>query len=62
MSSFRSLAAVLVALFASAALAEAPGSVTGVVLDPLGARVPGASVSLEGDTRRETTSDAEGGR
>jgi vitamin B12 transporter len=50
------------ALVACAAFAQQPGrgSVTGVVLDPLGARVAGAAVSLAGDARQETTSDALG--
>lgn len=60
MPSFRTLAVASLLLAARTALAQSPGSVAGVVLDPLGARVPGAAVTLGGDARRETTSDAEG--
>jgi vitamin B12 transporter len=60
MPSFRTFAAASILLVANAVLAQSPGAVTGVVLDPLGARVPGAAVALAGDSRQETTSDAEG--
>ena len=62
-TSFRQVAFTFAAaLVACAAFAQSPGpaSVTGVVLDPLGARVAGASVSLAGDAGQETTSDAQG--
>jgi hypothetical protein len=60
MWSFRIFAAASILLLAHTAPAQSLGSVTGVVLDPLGARIPGAAVALAGDARQQTTSDAEG--
>ncbi len=54
----------LAALLAGPVVAEqtGPGSVTGAVLDPLGARVPGATVTLlrDGKAVGETSSDGKG--
>ena len=56
-------AALAFALFIPGiAAAQSQGALTGTVLDPLGARVPGATVTLLGEQGRtgERTSDAEG--
>jgi hypothetical protein len=60
----RLLFVVLILLVAAAALADAPrtGIVTGVVVDPQGAAMPGATVQLQGERGSMTAvTDAEGG-
>jgi vitamin B12 transporter len=55
-------ALALALFFPGAAAAQNTGTLTGAALDPLGARVPGAAVTLLGDQGLvgERTSDAEG--
>ena len=55
-------ALALALFFPGAAAAQNPGTLAGLVIDPLGARVPGAAVTLLGDQGLvgERTSDAEG--
>jgi hypothetical protein len=57
-----SLAAFLVCLAPAVAAAQQTASLSGVVLDPLGDRVPGATVTLVGERGQvaETKNDAEG--
>ncbi|MBI2185713.1 MAG: TonB-dependent receptor [Acidobacteria bacterium] len=58
---FRRALRLVLILWPISVSAQPQGVLTGIVLDALGARVPGASVSLIGDlTPRETTTDADG--
>jgi iron complex outermembrane receptor protein/vitamin B12 transporter len=52
----------VLALWSNSAAAQQTASLTGTVVDPLGARVPGTRLSLMADGRapNETTADAEG--
>src|SRR6202008_2027404 len=58
------LLALLAAFFPGARLHAQTGSITGTVVDPAGAAIPGAQVQIvnqaTGDLARETTSDASG--
>src|SRR5271156_4465224 len=58
------LLALLAAFFSGARLHAQTGSITGTVVDPSGAAIPGASVQIinqaTGDLTREATSDGSG--